>query len=259
MAFVGFSRQCEHKTAFNLPSCRDFCSVPIRVEAVCTIASARGQVSKLPTTIEKSSDKRWNAWLFMHMSLPRVLCLWQGKEEKRQFLPLLSGRYSAGQITAPKPGWFCALRALQRAAHQQPCPGKRKREFGQGSLCRELWPHLCFTVKIVGGEQGPEHAADQKRVRTARLCTATKRQVELGDGIPSGQQEFSKALDPDSLCYTTFNTTGDKISPPLHRWATCNTGDAGVVFSAHRRAGGGWNGMELCSVISSLVFPPFVF
>lgn len=33
----------------------------------------------------------------------------------------------------------------------------------------------------------------------------------------SGQQEFTKALDPDSLRYTTLNTTGDKTSPSLHR------------------------------------------
>lgn len=54
MAFVGFSRQCEHKTALKLPAHRNFCPVPIWSAPVCTTTSTRGSVSKLHTSLQKA-------------------------------------------------------------------------------------------------------------------------------------------------------------------------------------------------------------
>lgn len=131
MAFVGFSRQCEHKTAFKLPAHRNFCPVPIRSAPVCTTTSIRGSVNKLPTSLQKAirGGKRPT---FMHVSSLRVLCLCQGKDQKCHRF-----KGSTAQVRCWHPGLHSSVCVL----HHRKLPVSRcvlentnRRAFGQGSL-----------------------------------------------------------------------------------------------------------------------------
>lgn len=78
-----------------------------------------------------------------------------------------------------EPRWFCLLSTQQKAACQLFCTGRNKRVFLQGSLHRELWTHLCFTVRIVGAG-----TRKQRRERAVPGGTpVTEQQVELRDAL----------------------------------------------------------------------------
>lgn len=254
MAFVGFSRQCEHKTAFHFPTCQNFCSVPIQGEAACNTASAR--VSKIIYKHRKKQPEEMEGLTSYHVSLQRVLCLRQGKDQKLQLLPLLSGQYSTDWIAASRPGWFCALFALQRAACQQLRSGKHKQKGVSARFAvQEAVTTSLLCNKIIGAEQRPEIARGEEQVSTVRLHASRECQAEPGDVILLSKS--SQKLLTQIPCVTLPSTPQGTKS--LLCYSPESPMVAGVVFSAYRRARGGWNRMEICSVISSLVFPPFVF
>lgn len=61
------------------------------------------------------------------------------------------------------------------------------------------------------------------RGRAGVSCRAVRRRWAPGGArrCNPGQQESTGAHDPHSLSPTTFNTSGDKISPSSHLWYHC--------------------------------------
>lgn len=109
--------------------------------------------------------------------------------------------------------------------------------------------------ETIGAEQRPENAGSKEQVSAVRLHTSRERQAEPGDVILLSKS--SQKLLTQIPCVTLLSTPQGTKS--LLHYSAESPMAAGVVFSAHRQAGGSWNGMGICSVISSLVFPPFVF
>lgn len=206
-------------------------SASVGGEETNSTASARSRASKLPATSGKSQKRRDR--LFMHVSLLRVMCAWQGK-------PTNACSCCQGRSQHPSPdGSTCSARNKKLLVSCFAPEGTKKRVFLQGSLHRELWPHLCFTVTIAGAG-----IRKQRRERAVPGGTpAAERQVELRDALWEQRAlcfRSWEALDPDSLIDTAFSCVQDKsllcYAAEPHTW----------LCHWSRWAGGGWHETGLC-------------
>lgn len=156
------------------------------------------------------------------------MCVRQGK-------PRNACSCCQGRSQHPSPdGSACSARNKKLLISGFAPEGTNKWVFVQGSLHRELWTHLCFTVTISGA------GTRKQRGERARQPLSARWSSEMCSGSSSSVLWFMGGSWPRFTKWHYLQLRAGQISPVLLCWAAC-------MVSWRRLA---WNGGLCCHFLA---------